>query len=176
MYTSIATIPFDPERELFDDEGFRKFLLNKKVKRMAPEFFQAAGKAYWTVFVEYEPVLPDDGTKKKRIELNEPQRLLLDRLRVWRKEKAEREGIPVFIIATNSELLDVVRKAPRGLEALGQIKGFGKKKLERHGKEIVDMIQAFYARTQQKDQNKSGVRDETGKQPVPEQNTPQSPR
>ncbi len=146
MNTSIITIPFDPERQYFNDETLKKFLLNKKVKRLEPEFFQTGGRPYWTVFVEYEPIFADEGPKHNLPQLSEPQRILFDKLRTWRREKADQQGIPVFIIATNSELAEVARKSPKTMSALKEIKGFGKKKVERHGKEITEMVQAFYAK------------------------------
>lgn len=146
METAIITIPFDPAKEVFDDEEFKRFLMNKKVKRLQPEFFQTPGKAYWTVFTEYETLLDDKGPRKKSPALSEPQQALFDKLRIWRTEKAEKEGIPVFIIATNRELAEIVTRKTMTFEALRQIKGFGKKKVERHGTEIIEMVKAFHAK------------------------------
>ena len=135
-------VPFDARQEIFHDEELQKFLLNKQVKSIRPEFFHQNGQAYWTIFIEYDLMLkaaPRDANV-----LDEPQRLLYQRFREWRKEKAESEGIPVFLIATNRELLDLVKSAPRTLEALRQIHGFGKKKSDKYGQEILTIISAFY--------------------------------
>ncbi len=143
MPIRIFTIPFDPEKELFHDEQLVEFLLNKRIFRLCPEFFQKDGSAYWTVFVEYETVI--GGDKDTGVErLNEPQKLLFKRLREWRKNKSEKEGVPVFIIATNKQLAEVVLQAPSTLAALREIHGFGKKKIERYGNEITGIIKAFY--------------------------------
>lgn len=146
METAFITIPFDPAKEVFDDEDFQKFLLNKKVKRVLPEFFQMPHKAYWTVFAEYETILDDAGPKRKTPALSEPEQTLFNKLRIWRTDKAEKEGIPVFIISTNRELTEIVTKKCMTFEALRQIKGFGKKKVERHGREILEIVKAFHAR------------------------------
>ncbi len=141
MSVRIFTIPFDPEKGIFFDEDFSRFLLNKNVKNLKPEFFQLNGRAYWTVFVEYETVL---NPEKAEDGLDESQRLLMKRLRQWRKEKGEQEGIPVFIIATNKQLVDIIHRAPNSLETLREVNGFGKKKVERHGKDVIEIIKAFY--------------------------------
>lgn len=143
MAVRILTIPFDPNKEIFRDEDLAQFLLNKRVRSLFPEFFQLDGKAYWTVFVDYDLVLSEQYDGKDE-GLDEPQKLLLQRLREWRKETAEKGGVPVYIIATNKQLMDIVRVAPRTLEALRQIHGFGKKKVEKHGKEILTIIEGFY--------------------------------
>jgi superfamily II DNA helicase RecQ len=143
MPIRIFTIPFDTDKELFHDEQLVEFLLNKRILRLHPEFFQKDGSVYWTVFVEYETVI--GGDKDAGIErLNEPQKLLFKRLREWRKNKSEKEGVPVFIIATNKQLAEVVLKAPSTLASLREIHGFGKKKIERYGNEVTGIIKAFY--------------------------------
>jgi hypothetical protein len=143
MPVRIITIPFEPHKEIFHDEDLMKFLLNKHVRDLHPEFFQMNGRAYWTVFVNYENVLSDNDANKKQDGLDEGQRLLFTRLREWRKETAEKDGVPVYIIATNKQLMDIIHGTPRTLEMLSHIQGFGKKKVEKHGKEIIGIIDAF---------------------------------
>lgn len=142
MPVRIITIPFDPDKELFSDEDLCRFLLDKRILALHPKFFQVRDRPYWTVFIEYETVVSQDEPKADH--LDEAQRLLLQRLKEWRKETAGAEGVPVFIVATNKQLMEVVRRAPGNLEALRAIQGFGKKKIERHGKQIVDIVTAFY--------------------------------
>jgi superfamily II DNA helicase RecQ len=143
MPVRILTIPFNPEKKMFLDEELSKFLINKRVKTLIPQFFQTDGQVFWSVFVEYEVILEEDG-KSDSDGLNEAQRLLLKRLREWRKEKAEKEGIPVFIIATNKQFVDLIKRSPVSMEAVKEIHGFGKKKVDRYGKELVEIVKAFY--------------------------------
>ncbi|MBW2014442.1 MAG: HRDC domain-containing protein [Deltaproteobacteria bacterium] len=142
MSIRIFTIAFDPDKKLFHDEDLSTFLLNKYVKKLYPEFFQINDRAFWTVFVEYETIVKSE--KPNSNGLNEAENLLMKRLKEWRKEKADKEGIPVFIIATNKQLVDVIKRRPVSQEALREIHGFGKKKIERYGAEIVKIITAFY--------------------------------
>ena len=145
MPVHIITLPFDPETEMFHDEELSRFLLNKRVVTLRPEFFLTNGRPYWSVFVEYETVLTaSDDKAESNSNLDEPQRLLLQRLKEWRKEKASTEGVPVYILATNNQLIELVKQAPQTLEALRQIHGFGRKKSEKYGADIIGMIQAFY--------------------------------
>jgi superfamily II DNA helicase RecQ len=144
MSVHIITLPFDPETEMFHDEELSRFLLNKRVVTLRPEFFQVNGRPYWSVFVEYETVLTASDDRTESNNLDEPQRLLLQRLKEWRKEKAAAEGVPVYILATNSQLVELVKQTPQTLEALRQIHGFGRKKSEKYGTDIIGIIQAFY--------------------------------
>ena len=145
MAIRMFAIPFDPHQEVFHDDDLQKFLLNKQVKSIHPEFFRQQDRAYWAIYLEYDAVLKD--TTSGTDAFDEPQRLLFKRLREWRREKAEQQGFPVFLIATNRELCDLVTQAPRSVQALQQIRGFGKKKVERYGQEILELIRAFYEKT-----------------------------
>ena len=143
MPVRILTIVFDPAQGTFDDEPLVRFMVNKRMQRFDPAFFQHEGRPYWTVLLEYENLLPEEEKRPTGRDLPPERAALLEKLRLWRREKAEREGVPAFVVATNSHLEQVVLKGPCTLEALRQISGFGKKKVDRHGKEIVDLVTAF---------------------------------
>lgn len=142
MAVRILTIPFDPQTGGFPDDELRKFLLNKKLRSLHPQFFELHGTAYWTVFVEYESVVSAESPKNEA--LNTAEGLLYRRLQEWRKETAEREGVPVFIVATNKQLVALVKQRPMTLEALRSIQGFGKKKVSAYGKALVGILKAFF--------------------------------
>lgn len=142
----ILTIPFDHDKKSFADEVLNDFIMNKAVRHYQAEFFNGAGKQYWTVFIEYNEVL-EKTPEKAFAGMNEPQRLLLERLKEWRKDRAGKDGVPVYIVATNSELYDVVRKGPVSIEVLKGIKGFGKGKIGKYGEELVQIIKTFYEKS-----------------------------
>ena len=145
MAVCIYTIPFEPGKEVFHDEELARFLLNKTVRNMKPEFFISNGRPYWTVFIEYDTLLSDVTDKGRSAEIKDDgQRMFVRKLQEWRKERASKDKLPVFIIATNSELIEVAKRAPQTLESLRQIHGFGKKKVERYGKDIISMVKSFY--------------------------------
>ncbi len=144
MPVRVITLPFDSIHGLFDDEILTNFLLNKQLKSLKPAFFQHDGKPYWTVLVEYEPLLAVDEKRPAGHLLTTEQTSLLGRLRQWRREKADRDGVPAFVIATNKQLEQLTLRLPKSLESLRQINGFGKSKVERHGKEIIELIRAFH--------------------------------
>ena len=142
----IIVVPFNNRTELFDTEDLNQFIFNKKVKHYQVHFFQNNGKSYWTIFLEYEPLI--EPAKNDKTHLNEADQLFYEKLREWRKETAEEAGIPVYVISTNSQLLEIVKQKPQTLEALKRINGFGKKKLEQYGKQIIEMVQVFYGNQQ----------------------------
>jgi len=137
----IFTLPFDPISEGFSDEIVTQFCLNKKVYSVQSQFFVHEGRPFWSVAVQYETLVK--GEEKVR-DLDEAQQLLYNRLREWRKKQGEKEGMPVFIIATNQHLVSMVRLKVQSLEGFKQIKGFGQKRVQNYGKAIIGMVKAFY--------------------------------
>ena len=123
----IITIPFNNNTETFSDEILTNFTINKRVKHQSIEFFLAEGKPYWTVFLEYDTIL-EDNTESEISGLSDAEKMLFDRLKQWRREKANDEGVPVYIIATNREIKDVIKASPKNVEEVSAIKGFGRKR------------------------------------------------
>jgi len=145
MAIRILTLPFDTVTGMFDDGPLTDFLRGKQLHGIDRHFFQQDGRSYWTFFVEYTPVLDDPPLRDRDAEvLNDSERRLMDELRAWRKEAAETLGLPAYVVATNRQLLDLVKMAPASRQALGNIKGFGKKKLQQHSEAILRIIKTFY--------------------------------
>lgn len=60
-------------------------------------------------------------------------------LRKWRKEKAEEEDVPPYIIANNSLLFAIADTVPTDTMSLKNIKGMGKKKIDSYGDDILEI-------------------------------------
>ncbi|NRB53734.1 MAG: HRDC domain-containing protein [Saprospiraceae bacterium] len=153
MEIRIFTLPFDEVSEGFPDEIISQFCANKKVHKMEAHFFQQDGRHFWSVAIQYEIVLK--GEDKIRA-LDDVQRLLYERLKQWRREHAGQVGIPVYLVATNAQFLQMIRFKCRSLESLKQVKGFGRKRLEKYGRHIINIIKDFYdQRSKEKSENSS---------------------
>lgn len=138
----IITIKFDRDKELFQSDEFKKFILNKKINSYKAEFFQDGANSYWSMFVDYEVVIDEKKSDDKN-KLNEADTLLFTRLKEWRKLKADEKGFPVYLIATNNQLLKMIENKTVTLEGLKNIQGFGQKRVENYGKEINGIIKDF---------------------------------
>ena len=79
------------------------------------QFFSEENKSYWTIFIEYELLIKPDENKQPAIELSAEQELIYTRLKEWRKEKAESQGVPVYVVAKNQILIDIALKKPESL-------------------------------------------------------------
>ena len=66
---------------------------------------------------------------------------LFSRLRALRKELAELQGVPPYVIFSDATLRAMVRRRPANAEELLQVSGVGNVKLERYGRRFLDAIQ-----------------------------------
>jgi superfamily II DNA helicase RecQ len=87
------------------------------------------------------PVMLQEATSPRvRLQLSEADKAIYDALRVWRAERAKQNNLPPYVIAHNQALEKVAQARPASLEELGQIEGFGKRKVEQFGQEILRIV------------------------------------
>lgn len=81
---------------------------------------------------KYRPIRP--------IESTSVDETLLDSLQQLRKQIAEREHTPAYILFSDDALEDMVRKKPVTLDEFSEIRGVGQLKLDKYGKVFVALI------------------------------------
>ena len=64
----------------------------------------------------------------------------LSLLKLWRRELAQKLNLPAYIIMHDRTLMEIVEMNPVDVEDLKNVRGIGPAKLERYGKEIMDII------------------------------------
>jgi ATP-dependent DNA helicase RecQ len=90
---------------------------------------------------------PSESVNGERLEPAEEQRSepvdeeRFERLRTWRWERAE--GKPAFTVAANSVLEEVLRRRPRTVEALIEIRGIGPAFCEKHGESLLATLDSL---------------------------------
>ncbi len=80
---------------------------------------------------------------KAKAEVTVEHPVLMRRLRGWRSKIADTSNVPIYYIASQQSLVEICNKLPYTTEQLKQIKGFGKKKIERYGEELIQLITAY---------------------------------
>jgi ribonuclease D len=69
--------------------------------------------------------------------------VLYAQLRTWRNKKAEETGVPVYLIFSQKALFQMSTLLPVTTDSLFAINGFGHKKVEQFGAEILAIIQKY---------------------------------
>lgn len=154
----ILTIGWDSAAGMFDDSVLREYLADRELLRAEPQFFIQGGRPFWSVYLETRTLAGVDvatspgkspsqpaGSSSAAFaallsELDETERARYQRIIDWRREASKREGVPHFVLCTNRQAMDLCRRAPRTLQALQAIKGFGAKRVAKHGKELLEVL------------------------------------
>jgi ATP-dependent DNA helicase RecQ len=63
-------------------------------------------------------------------------------LREWRLDAARSDGVPAYVIAPDSLLIEIVDQRPTTLPALRRVKGMGPSRLARYGEEMLEVVRA----------------------------------
>jgi len=64
-------------------------------------------------------------------------------LREWRRNTSKEQRIPAFMVLHDSALEDLCLVEPSNLQELRRVSGFGDKKVQMYGKQILEAIQSF---------------------------------
>jgi superfamily II DNA helicase RecQ len=129
-------------------EELNRFLRSVRVLQVSRHFDVAAQA--WRLAVEYLDGPPGSGGGRGRgrnradyREVLEPEEFArFDRLRAWRKEQAEKEGVPTYAIFTNEQLAAIVRLEHPDRAALGGIDGIGESRLNKYGDSLLELLAA----------------------------------
>ncbi|RIH77132.1 ATP-dependent DNA helicase UvrD2 [Calidithermus terrae] len=138
------------ERQSLDLQRLNDFL--ERVQPIQVSSALVAGSApVWSVLVFYEGEAepPQPVAKTDRAQAETPaerprpapaNEALYQALRDWRSQKARAENLPPYIIAHDAQLAAIADALPTTPEELTQIKGFGPRKAERYGDEILALV------------------------------------
>lgn len=70
---------------------------------------------------------------------------LWEELRLLRKELAEEQGVPPFMVFHDATMAEMAREQPKTLDEMSEISGVGASKLERFGEDFVHFFNAYQA-------------------------------
>ncbi len=65
---------------------------------------------------------------------------LFERLRAWRRTRAEEDGVPAYVVFTDATLQLIAEHKPGSEQALLKISGVGRSKLDRYGADLLDLV------------------------------------
>lgn len=138
------------------EEAFNRFLSQHRVLKVEKEFVPAGQDSFWAYQVHYDanaaarggPGTPGTGiadvNKKGMVDykalLNDADFTLYLRLKEWRKERAQRDGVEAFTVFTNAQLADIAQRRCATLEALKEISGVGEGRVEKYGASMLALL------------------------------------
>ena len=89
-------------------------------------------------------ITPTSAPVKKKTKTVLLQEDLFQKLREWRRIMSNALGIPAFTIFHDSTLVEIANSQPKTMAELHQVEGIGKTKLDKYGRELLDMVRDYY--------------------------------
>ena len=147
-YGSMAEIPVQRIRKVLDHliENNYLSLSNDeypvvKLTSRSAEIIQEKKKLEMKLSRQMKPDKPQKGET-----LNDVDNSLFAALKVLRNQLASENHVPAYIIFSDAALRDMCRKLPQTNEEFLRISGVGTVKLERYGKNFVDLVREYISR------------------------------
>jgi len=150
----VLTLRYDAARGGFDDGPLEQLVRSHRVLSVGEHFFCVDEVPHLACVVRWQE--GDEGaapassarTRARRAgqrrnrpdpsaDLDDEQRECFERLRAWRRELAQREGLPAYNLLTDRQLVAVVRARPASLESLAAVEGVGAGKARLFGEELL---------------------------------------
>ena len=66
--------------------------------------------------------------------------VLFERLRTWRRERAEQQKVPAFVVFSDATLETIAERKPDSPQALLSVSGVGRAKLEAYGDDVLTIV------------------------------------
>lgn len=149
MKLRLITLTMNPDTGGFPSEPLAD--IEGEVMSTSEHFFVHGGLPQLLLIVHYRekttgervqrgksPMKPAD--PGVRAVLSDPEKVVFDRLRAWRNGRAHSEGVPPYVLLTNQQLADIVKKNPNTLGELREVEGIGESKAARLGRELLGML------------------------------------
>lgn len=154
MKLRLITLTMNPDTGGFPSEPLAD--IEGEVMSVSEHFFVHGGMPQLLLIVHYREKTSGSGERVQRGKspikpadpgiravLSDPEKVVFDRLRAWRNGRAFSEGVPPYVLLTNQQLADIVRKNPSKLGELREVEGIGESKAARFGRELLGMMKLF---------------------------------
>ena len=144
MKVKVLKIRIDDRFQITDEAIVNDYLsrfeiVNMNAKLVADEI------TYWSVLIYYNnkknTVISSKNTVNSESELSEEEKIIYNKLKDWRADKAREAQLPAYIIFHNTHLMSIARHKPCTLDDLENVNGIGKSKVEKFGIEILEVLE-----------------------------------
>jgi len=148
MRCKIFSVPLESEETLDKERDLNGFLGATNVKRVFASLANQPEGPMWSVLFFYEDGAPvtqkipasPDATLDPGTPLTSEQGKSIIALKKWRTDQAAREGVPLYMVAQNRWLEDIVRMPARTLDDLTKVRGLGEWRVQKYGAKIVEIL------------------------------------
>ncbi len=132
-------------------EELNRLLRGRRVVSLRKEFVAQGQESFWAFCLEFieggggERGQGERGVAERvdyKAILSEGDFQIYNRLRLLRKELAEKEAVPPYTLFTNEQLAEMVRRKAVSVAQLGEIAGVGGARMEKYGAAFLKVLGA----------------------------------
>ncbi|MGC9450037.1 MAG: HRDC domain-containing protein [Oceanipulchritudo sp.] len=131
-------------------DDLNRTLRGGRIASVRKEFVAAGEQSFWAFCVEVldaaSTVAAGKGGRAEKVDykqvLSEADFAVFSRLRLLRKELAEKEAIPAYSVFTNEQLSVIAKARPDSLAGIGKIPGIGEARVEKYGAAVLEALKA----------------------------------
>jgi superfamily II DNA helicase RecQ len=151
MAFKIITVPLPDTQER--EQEVNHFLATHAVVGVQRRFIERGEDAFVVFLIEYAvgssgPGPGREGQPQEQVdwrkELDDDQFRVFNLLRDVRRKLAEEEGVKVFNVFTNAQLVEMVRRRVATMAALKEIPKVGDGRIEKYGAHVMAVLAAEY--------------------------------
>ena len=153
MRCKIFSIPLESEEGLDRERKLNDFLDATNVKRVFASIANHPEGPVWSVLFFYEggaQVTPKAAASTQAAldpgaPLTGGQVRSIVALKKWRADAAASEGVPLYMVAQNRWLEEIVRMPVRTFDDLKKVQGLGDWRVQKYGAKIVEILKTASA-------------------------------
>jgi len=90
-----------------------------------------------------KPIKRSRAESRRDVQLPSADLALWEALRQLRRDLAEAQGVPAYVIFHDATLMEMAEQRPQNRQQLAQISGVGERKLEAYGEDFLQLLQSF---------------------------------
>jgi len=148
MRCKIFSVPLESEEALDRERKLNDFLGATNVKRVFASLANQPEGPMWSVLFFYEdggqvaqknPASPG-ATMAPNTSLTGDQAKWIVALKKWRADQAALEGVPLYMVAQNKWLEEIVQMPGRTLDDLKKVRGLGEWRVQKYGSKILEIL------------------------------------
>jgi superfamily II DNA helicase RecQ len=148
MRCKIFSGPLEPEAALDRERKLNDFLDATNVKRVFASLANPPQGPAWSILFFYEdgaqatettPASPEAAAESSTPLTGEQVKVIVA-LKKWRADQAASEGVPLYMVAHNKWLEEMVRMPARTLDDLAKVKGLGEWRVRKYGAKILEIV------------------------------------
>ena len=142
MRLKLVTVAFNRDFGAFPEDPLQG--VEGEIVSVVEHFFSVDGIPHLLLVVQHrdaDATTPLKGRKSRRgPDLSDEETAVFEKLRAWRNGRAEADGVPPYVVASNAELAGIARRRPATIAVLREVDGIGEGKAARYGTDILALL------------------------------------